>query len=126
MHSLRYRPNKTYQYVIQNIMQKLYMYFSFLSFLKFHAHSQICTTSEGFPSYFFIMATSFLYTPHVHTDGSCRLGRGSGGGIMWISLLMLDCYLTQSPESREDKGEGFPMSYLRNSTRIDALYIYMN
>ena len=36
---------------------------------------------------------------------------------MWISLMMLDCYLTQSPETGEDKGEGFPMSYLRNSTR---------
>ena len=28
MHSLRYRSNKTYHYVIQNIMQKLYFSFS--------------------------------------------------------------------------------------------------
>ena len=39
--------------------------FFVLSFLKFHAHSQICTTS--------LWQLLFFTTPHVHTDGSCRL-----------------------------------------------------
>ena len=39
--------------------------FFVLSFLKFHAHSQICTSS--------LRQLLFFTTPHVHTDGSCRL-----------------------------------------------------
>ena len=57
MHSLRYRSNQTYHYVIQNIMQKLYMYFSFslLNFMRILKFVQL-HYSNNF---------SFLYTPSM-------------------------------------------------------------